>query len=124
MTGKCSVPMWMGGCPSGTCDKPAFGGFIPGQTFRDAWTGEVRRLDGKFNGYVPSLACPQHGGPDEIGPRAYIDGQAENGRPMWCAVYEDFSNLQESPAEFHQYPWVAIARLEKNHPRRAARCLT
>lgn len=23
--GKCSVPMWMGGCPSGFCDEPAFG---------------------------------------------------------------------------------------------------
>lgn len=61
--GKCSVPMWMGGCPAGFCDKDAFGEYVPGPTFRDAYTGEVRRFDGKYRGYVPGLACPAHGGP-------------------------------------------------------------
>ena len=63
--GKCSVPMWSGGCPDGRCDKPAYGEPTPGQMFRDAWTGELRRVDGKYGGYVPGLACPHHGGPDK-----------------------------------------------------------
>lgn len=65
--GKCSVPMWMGGCPAGFCDKPAFGHRPEpkrGETFRDVYTGETVRMDGKYNGYVPGLACPAHGGPD------------------------------------------------------------
>lgn len=115
--GKCSVPMWMAGCPAGTCGKPAYGVFIPGEMFRDAWNGERRRFDGKWNGYVPDLACPRHGGPDKFGPRAFTDGLAETGRPMWCAVYEDFVNLMESPAEFHERPWIAIAELQRKHPR-------
>lgn len=61
--GKCSVPMWRDGCPDGFCDADAFGNYVPGLTFRDAYTGEVRRLDGKWNGYVSGLACPKHGGP-------------------------------------------------------------
>lgn len=63
--GKCSVPMWMQGCPAGFCDRPAYGKFIPGEAWHDAWTGEMKRLDGKYNGYVPGLACPAHGGPKE-----------------------------------------------------------
>ena len=61
--GKCSVPMWMGGLPCGFCDRPAYGKRAPGETWRDAWTGERRRFDGKYNGYVPGLACEAHGGP-------------------------------------------------------------
>jgi len=61
--GKCSVPMWMGGCPAGFCDKPAFGNRVPGPTFRNVYSGEEIRYDGKYNGYVPGLACPGHGGP-------------------------------------------------------------
>lgn len=61
--GKCSVPMWMGGCPAGFCDATAWGEREPGQQYRDARTGEMKRLDGRFNGYVPGLACPAHGGP-------------------------------------------------------------
>jgi len=48
--GKCSVPMWMGGLPAGFCDEPAYG-----------------KPEGRFNaydGYVPSLACFSHGGPE------------------------------------------------------------
>ena len=117
--GKCSVPMWMGGCPAGICGELAWGVWIPGETRRDGWTGETFRLDGRYNGYVPGLACPKHGGPDEIGPRVMQDGTGENGLPMWCAVYEDFINLMESPAEFHQKPWIAIELLTRNHPRAA-----
>lgn len=61
--GKCSVPMWMCGCPAGFCDKPAYGKYVPGPMFRDWWTGEIRRFDGKYSGYVPGLACEMHGGP-------------------------------------------------------------
>jgi hypothetical protein len=115
--GKCRVPMWSGiGYPDGFCDKPAFGEYIDGPTFRDGWTGEVHRRDGKWRGYVHGPCCPSHGGPDETGPRAFRDG-THGGRPMWCAVYEDFENLQESPAEFGVSPWVAIEMLEKRHPR-------
>lgn len=40
---------------------------------------------------------------------------------VWCAVYEDFENLQECPAEFHVNPWTAISRLKERHPRSAIR---
>lgn len=46
--GKCSVPMWGGGCPAGFCDEPAYGRPLP---------------DNGYDGYVPGLACPGHGGP-------------------------------------------------------------
>lgn len=62
MTGKCSVPMWMGGMPAGTCDKDAYGKRPPGKVYR-RWDGCEYRADGKYPGYVPELACPQHGGP-------------------------------------------------------------
>lgn len=61
--GKCSVPMWASGCPAGFCDNAAYGNPVPGGQFRDAWTGQMKRFDGKYNGYVPGLACPGHGGP-------------------------------------------------------------
>lgn len=62
--GKCSVPMWCNGLPAGFCDRDAYGNFIPGEAYRDGWTGELKRIDGKYNGYVPALACPHHGGPE------------------------------------------------------------
>lgn len=110
--GKCQVPMWMGGSPDGFCDNPAFGFYIEGPTFRDGYTGEVCRIDGKWKGYSGGLCCPNHSGPNELGPRVYQDGWSERGRPMWCAVFHDFINLMESPAEFDERPWVAIQRLE------------
>lgn len=61
--GRCSVPMWWGGLPSGRCDKPAFGMRPPGATFWNYAANEQQRLDGRYNGYVPHLACPAHGGP-------------------------------------------------------------
>lgn len=69
--GKCSVPMWMGGCPSGFCDKPAYGKQLPSPVYRDAWTGERFRQDGKYTGLVMGLACPGHGGPAE--PNHFMD---------------------------------------------------
>lgn len=61
--GKCSVPLWFGtGIPAGFCDRAAYGRQRPFKEYRMA-SGEWRRMDGGFNGYVPALACPVHGGP-------------------------------------------------------------
>lgn len=51
--GKCSVPMWMGGCPAGFCDEPAYG-------------EQTKEGKQRYTGYVPFLACPIHGGPEKI----------------------------------------------------------
>ncbi len=56
--GKCSVPMWMGGCPAGFCDKDAYGTETPAA--RD------RHMRPNTYLYVPALACPRHGGPKEV----------------------------------------------------------
>lgn len=76
--GKCSVPMWQMGCPAGFCDAPAYGKQIPCGQFRDAWTGELKRFDGRYNGYVPGLACEAHGGP---APRHFGDPCVRCGIP-------------------------------------------
>lgn len=68
--GKCSVPMWCMGCPADFCDAPAYGKRPPGKEWRNAYTGELLRFDGRYNGYVPGLACPAHGGPE---PRHFGD---------------------------------------------------
>ena len=60
--GKCSVPMWSGGCPDGFCDNPAFGERLKTEWFRDYY-GKLMPADRKYSGYVPFLACPMHGGP-------------------------------------------------------------
>jgi hypothetical protein len=41
--------MWQHGVPAGFCDKPAYGHEEKGQT--------------RYEGYVPALACYDHGGP-------------------------------------------------------------
>jgi hypothetical protein len=89
--GKCSVPMWMCGSPCGFCDEDAYG--IPPRSSRIFNYGimEQQRTDGRYDGYVPALACPGHGGPRS---RVYKDGN------MFCAVFPDFVNLQESDAGF------------------------
>ena len=61
--GKCSVPMWQMGAPAGFCDSEAYGKRPPCEEYRNAHTGKLHRMDGKYNGYVPGLACPVHGGP-------------------------------------------------------------
>lgn len=98
--GKCSVPMWQMGGPAGFCDEPAYGERPPGKMYRNAWTGEEMRLDGRYNGYVPGLACHGHGGPEF---RTFVDGNT------WCAVKQDFVNLQESRAGFGSTRQEAIA---------------
>ena len=88
--GLCSVPMFRGeGVPAGFCDTEAYGE-------RDSRT--------QYDGYVPALACPGHGGPTT---RVYKDGVA------WCAVHPDFVNLQESAAGFGRTPTAARVVLMK-----------
>lgn len=62
--GPCSVPMWVGGCPAGTCERKAYGERPPSRMLRDGWTGMAYREDLRYDGYVPGLACPVHGGPE------------------------------------------------------------
>ena len=100
--GKCSVPMWMSGCPAGFCDEPAYGTRPPCAEVWNAAMGQMQRTDGKYDGYVPGLACPGHGGPTV---RTFMDGNA------WCAVRPDFINLQESPAGFGSTREAAISAL-------------
>ena len=61
--GKCSVPMWMNGCPAGFCDAVAYGPPVPSARYRDS-SGRTHRYDGRYDGYVPGLACHAHGGPE------------------------------------------------------------
>lgn len=100
--GLCSVPMWMEGCPAGFCDRPAYGERPQCHEYRNAYTGERMRLDGRYNGYVPGLACEAHGGPSE---RVFRDGN------MWCAVKPDFEDIQVSPAGFGETKEKAVAEL-------------
>ena len=69
--GRCSVPMWAGGLPAGFCDRPAYGERPVSKMWRRS-DGSLSRCDGKYDGYVPALACPEHGGP---GPLMPVDGQ-------------------------------------------------
>lgn len=102
--GKCSVPMWMGGAPCGFCDKEAYG--IPPKSarFRNYGINEMQRVDNRYDGYVPALACIGHGGPRS---RVFIDSNA------YCAVFPDFINLQESQAGFGSTPDQAREDLSK-----------
>jgi hypothetical protein len=61
--GRCSVPMWMNGCPAGTCERKAYGERPPSRMFMNYSAGYPMREDGRYSGYVPGLACPVHGGP-------------------------------------------------------------
>ena len=60
--GKCSVPMWQMGMEC-FCDAPAYGKRPPCREYFNHGAGEWQRLDLKYNGYVPGLACEAHGGP-------------------------------------------------------------
>lgn len=100
--GKCSVPMWCGGMPADFCDRPAYGEPPKCEMYRDGYTGELRRADFRYNGYVPGLACTHHGGD---GPTLKMDGN------MWCATTSKFVNLQESIAGFGETKELAEADL-------------
>ena len=103
--GKCSVPMWGGmGMPAGFCDEPAYGKPDPCEVYCDR-QGQRRKLRGGYDGYVPALACPAHGGPTS---RVFMDGNA------YCAVLPDFENIQESPCGFGDTSKEARAELERD----------
>jgi hypothetical protein len=74
--GKCSVPMWSGGCPAGFCDEPAYGEQVP----PEPWQRGLPRA------YAPGLACPGHGGPQPKCPKgcAGIDLGDGNGSGCGC----------------------------------------
>ena len=50
--------MWSCGCPAGFCDKDAFGFPVK---------------NSKYDGYIPALACPIHGGPPSPNSEEYDD---------------------------------------------------
>lgn len=54
---------WGYGMLAGACDKPAYGERPWSQQRWSPVRGEYVREDGRYNGYVPGLACPAHGGP-------------------------------------------------------------
>lgn len=96
--GKCSVPMWQAGCPAGHCDKDAYGKRPKCETWRNPDTGREFRIDGKYAGYVPDLACPDHGGPS----RADV---AHHGDPcMYCGVAHD--DVPVGPCKERQKIWA------------------
>lgn len=75
--------MWCNGMPAGFCDEPAYGNYIPGKTYRNAWSGERQRIDGRYAGYVPALACKHHGGPDTPNPAlAGVERADGQGNPI------------------------------------------
>jgi len=125
--GPCSCPMWSGGTPAGQCGKDAYSLYIDGpMIWHSARQTTVRYNHQYYSGYVPGLACPNHGGAKKDGPRVFKDGTGPNPRggmniDMWCAVYPDFENLQESPAAFHVVAEFAVRDLLSRHPRGIAR---
>lgn len=78
--GKCSVPMWMSGLPAGFCDADAYGKRPECDTWRDN-CGRLRRYDNRYEGYVPALACPAHGGPERIDLESYPEDEELEARP-------------------------------------------
>ncbi len=100
--------MWMGGLPSGFCDKEAFGEQLPMKVILE--TRGYCSPDPLP--YCHGPCCPSHYGPEADEIRVYRDGITKEGRPMWCAVYPDFVNLQESPAGFDGNPLQAIVKLK------------
>ena len=106
---KCRVPMWMSGCPSGFCDAETFGDQLPSEILE-----RERHYHREYNRipYCYGPCCPDHGGPKAGEVRVYMDGYGKDGRPMWCAVMPDFTNLHESPAGFDGNPFVARKNLQ------------
>lgn len=98
--GKCSVPMFMGGGPSGYCNEPAFGEqYDPGTKHAPPHWSPRDRYGNWVDPYrLPPFAthfcCKRHGGPGADDIRFVMDGN------MWCAFLPDFENLQESNSGF------------------------
>jgi hypothetical protein len=103
--GKCSVPMFMyPGIPAGFCEKPAYGIPPPSSRHMNYFTNRMQRDDNRYDGYVPGLACVAHGGPRS---RVFKDGD------MFCAVFPDFINLQESESGWGKTPELARVDLKR-----------
>lgn len=96
--GKCSVPVWRMGSPSGFCDRPAYGQqYEFGSGYENpSWLrpGQWAGGGGRQRPYAPDLCCEAHGGPRSDQIRFVMDGD------MWCAFLPGFENLQESVAGF------------------------
>jgi hypothetical protein len=54
--------MWVGGVEV-FCDETAYGKPPESKTFFNYAAGCRQRVDGRYDGYVPGLACFGHGGP-------------------------------------------------------------
>lgn len=102
--GKCRVPMWCMGVPDGFCGKPAFGPQYPKRVL------EHQRSYSDVP-YCFGPCCPNHGGPRDGEAILFHDGTTRSGYPMWCAVWPNFENLQESVAGFDADPLLAIKEL-------------
>jgi hypothetical protein len=96
--GKCSVPMWQGGAPSGFCDHPAFG-----EQYSNDYRWRPREKP-----FAIGYCCDHHDGPSAIEVRFFRDGD------MWCAIRPGFENLQESHAGFGKTQTLANADLITN----------
>jgi hypothetical protein len=60
--GLCSVPMYRMGMPAGFCDNLAYSERPDSPQYYNYCSGSYQRKDGRYNGHVPGLACPCHGG--------------------------------------------------------------
>ena len=111
--GKCRVPQFWGwGAPAGHCGEAAFGEQLPEAILvRERGFAPYRAQYGNRIPFCCGPCCPNHGGPKEGEPLFFQDGWTNDGRPMWCAVYPDFENLQESPAGFSGNPFEAREKL-------------
>lgn len=96
--GKCGVPMWQGCCPSGFCDREAYGQY----NLLTEWRNTP---------YSAGWRCDHHGGPAADGVRIIVDGLTNEGRQMFMAYRPGFENLQESDAGFGPSPDQAYADL-------------
>ncbi len=92
--GKCSVPMWRyPGVPAGFCDEVAYGKPTPCKRVRTR-DGKLIRLDGRYDGHVPGLACRAHGGPPH---------RRHKGDPcIYCGVPHDDVEPGPCPGRKHK----------------------
>jgi hypothetical protein len=113
--GKCSVPMWMGGAPSGFCDEPAYGEQYSEGTRHAPPHWSQRDRNGYYftphpitPPFAMGLCCSRHGGPSAEAIRLVRDGD------MFCAFRSGFENLQESIAGFGRAQTLAERDLIQN----------
>lgn len=69
--GKCRVPMWMGGSPSGFCGEAANGPQLPMEVL--FWARAWRTQD---RPYCHGPCCPNHGGPRDGEPILFAEAAA------------------------------------------------